>query len=785
MALTSVATNSVVDLSEENDNSANHAPGSSNTTASFERSCDNPECSAPRLISMVQKPIASEFVTEPMVVHKPTLINGFTTVFQIDGIGTRMEDIMNESTANNNIGGNHKPKTVFRVVPNTHAHIVNYVVVEAAAETMQKIKANDPETMCKLLISQRLSAEQMLKKLIGKALEVPSRVDTASNAPSQIAVPPPILAPAPVEIAKPQVPPNITKKLPTVADANKTSNTSTDKRIPKKPTTEHNKSVTTAKGLSSSTNRIAVKPPSQLNKPRKPVPIAPKKPITNSSQPSAVAETSPRPTTLTPRVIPASKPVVWQAIPPSPKTTSTPNMPPPAVPAKSTPPVVITTSNLNTSPPQQDHELFDVEKAITSTAITVHRSPVGSNIQENTLKRKLDATQALEVVKRLRPRSPVRMQNLTPLADDSNVSIVKFSTPLHKKLPTLPKPPKQTAPPMKIPPSLHKPAVGRNLVSQKNKVKPIEEKQVKPLPTLSNSIENEVSVEPSPPTELDTSVRRKNKPLMGPASKMKALKAIAEAKTKALEKDPLLTCQKTAITTESGQMKIGETTITRTGSSKGIAKESPKPAITLTKPCSVAITDIAKTGTATDSDNDSLKSNKRLRQNVRPSAEKEAPNTKNKNGGDESEDKFKGRFTMKKEDDKLSRKPFLRATRSMASPKSTNRTPHKSDAPDEDISDSTLLTTPSAPSRVLRVVLPSTKNGIVNNPSTAPHPNLKISSVISGGGTTLAAPMMEVDRETSPLSIDDDSNGPGIEQLQKELADLRRTVARLTQGRKT
>lgn len=140
--------------------------GSSSTTSggssnNVERRCESADCSVIKLVSMVPKRKITQFVTEPSVMEKPMLINGFTTVFQVEGNSAKLSDLKNPNPTKG-----VQPKTIFRIVPNTHAHIVNYVVVDADGDSLRKINEGDPATMRKLLESQKVSADQMLKKLM-------------------------------------------------------------------------------------------------------------------------------------------------------------------------------------------------------------------------------------------------------------------------------------------------------------------------------------------------------------------------------------------------------------------------------------------------------------------------------------------------------------------------------------------------------------------------------------------------------------------------------------------
>ncbi|XP_050330447.1 uncharacterized protein LOC126759611 [Bactrocera neohumeralis] len=146
--------------------SANTVGGSSSTAGAgnnnnVERRCENADCNVIKLVSMVPKRKITQFVTEPSVMEKPMLINGFTTVFQVEGSSAKLSDLKNPNPT-----ASPQPKSIFRIVPNTHAHIVNYVVVDADGDSLRKINEGDPATMRKLLESQKVSADQMLKKLM-------------------------------------------------------------------------------------------------------------------------------------------------------------------------------------------------------------------------------------------------------------------------------------------------------------------------------------------------------------------------------------------------------------------------------------------------------------------------------------------------------------------------------------------------------------------------------------------------------------------------------------------
>lgn len=746
------------------------------TVDPFERSCDNPECSAPKLIAQVPKRDTSEFITDPVLMDQPTLINGFTTVFQIDGATMEMENLRTESLMDES-DPNQKPKTIFRVVPNTHAHIVNYVVVDAAGDTMQKIKANDPETIRKLLVSQKLSAEQMLKKLIGKSydlqagnismpmsstpatLPVPTVAPVLAPAPvfttAPVCMPTPVVPPAPVSTSAPVLataplptPVHVSASKPTLgtqtsnAKMNAIPSTSTPKaaqptlKVPSGLTIKFVPNSEIQKTPASSSTANLTKKSSVLNKEQ------PKKlPVLQNSKTTplktAIKNESPTRTPAASGHIFSTKPVVWQALTPKNLTQNAPNVPPKLETTLSPKKITTATIKVSATPQQlptktkplaEPDFLEDLEKSITATAISV----VNRNVQKNSqsdkeiTKRKLSSPEQVpEAIKKLRP-NPNRAQMMTPLPT--------------KKLPTLP--------------VLHKPQsqikVKKDLMSERSTIlfPPV---TISTKSSLSQPDPNKNDDNLSQQEHLNSPTRRKNKPLMGPASKMRELRSIAQKKSQQLPSG------------SEHSLKIGDTIITPKRS------ESSGKTEVLTKPCSVAITDIIKGNVATDSDNDSRTSRSR-RTGRSLSSDKEASKST------KSSDRLLGKRINEDE------KSIGRTTRSSATLK-TSLTKNKTE-PDDDLIDSTLLTSPSAPSRVMKVVLPSKKNNVVNSSQTSPHPNLKISSVIS---STLALPSVAVenaDSEDQPIYVNEDSNESGIEQLQKELAELRRTVARLTHGKK-
>lgn len=121
--------------------------------------CENPDCNMGRIISLVPKRKVAQFVFEPKIVGKPILVTGSSSVFQVDGIPVKLSDIKDSA-------GDGEIKTIYRIVPNRHVHVVNYVIVDSDDELTEQINNYDPVAMNKILTSQKASADQMLQHLM-------------------------------------------------------------------------------------------------------------------------------------------------------------------------------------------------------------------------------------------------------------------------------------------------------------------------------------------------------------------------------------------------------------------------------------------------------------------------------------------------------------------------------------------------------------------------------------------------------------------------------------------
>uniref|UniRef100_A0A1A9UK35 Uncharacterized protein n=1 Tax=Glossina austeni TaxID=7395 RepID=A0A1A9UK35_GLOAU len=121
--------------------------------------CDDPSCFASKLNSPLPKRRSAQFFSAPAVVEKPVLVKGLTSAFQVHGSSAKFADLKNPND-------DDSAKTIYRVVPNTHVHVVNYVVVDTGEEDLSKISNADPSTMQKLVAIQRDSAAEILNKLM-------------------------------------------------------------------------------------------------------------------------------------------------------------------------------------------------------------------------------------------------------------------------------------------------------------------------------------------------------------------------------------------------------------------------------------------------------------------------------------------------------------------------------------------------------------------------------------------------------------------------------------------
>ncbi|XP_037888544.1 uncharacterized protein PB18E9.04c-like [Glossina fuscipes] len=140
--------------SYENESNAKHT-----ISTSIGGRCEDPSCFASKLTSPLPKRRSAQFFSAPAVVEKPVLVRGLTSAFQVHGSSAKFADLKNPND-------DDSAKTIYRVVPNTHVHVVNYVVVDTDEEDLSKISNADPSTIQKLVAIQKDSAAETLKKLM-------------------------------------------------------------------------------------------------------------------------------------------------------------------------------------------------------------------------------------------------------------------------------------------------------------------------------------------------------------------------------------------------------------------------------------------------------------------------------------------------------------------------------------------------------------------------------------------------------------------------------------------
>lgn len=145
--------------------------------------CEDPSCFASKLSSPLPKRRSAQFFSVPAVVEKPVLVKGLTSAFQVHGSSAKFADLKNPND-------DDSAKTIYRVVPNTHVHVVNYVVVDTSEEDLSKISNADPSTMQKLVAIQRESAAETLKKLMNTPKVSKSLTSTNLSIGSTVSVSP-------------------------------------------------------------------------------------------------------------------------------------------------------------------------------------------------------------------------------------------------------------------------------------------------------------------------------------------------------------------------------------------------------------------------------------------------------------------------------------------------------------------------------------------------------------------------------------------------------------------
>ncbi|KAH8249171.1 hypothetical protein KR032_006982 [Drosophila birchii] len=124
------------------------------------RACNTPGCKVATVVDKTKRKCC-QFVSTPYILPKPLVVNGHTSIFQVGGKMAKMCDIPSISQATGGDGG----QPIYRIKPGTHAHVINYVLIDDS-DSLEKSRSGDQEAMRLLLDSQRDSAVSKLQKLI-------------------------------------------------------------------------------------------------------------------------------------------------------------------------------------------------------------------------------------------------------------------------------------------------------------------------------------------------------------------------------------------------------------------------------------------------------------------------------------------------------------------------------------------------------------------------------------------------------------------------------------------
>ncbi|XP_030384318.1 uncharacterized protein LOC115631646 isoform X2 [Scaptodrosophila lebanonensis] len=126
------------------------------------RACNTAGCKVEKYVEVTKRK-CSQFVSAPYVMPKPLVVNGRTAIFQVGGEMAKMGDIPSLSGVS---GGDGSGQPIYRIKPGTHAHIINYVLVDEGSESMEKANSGDQEALRMMLDAQRESASTKLQRLV-------------------------------------------------------------------------------------------------------------------------------------------------------------------------------------------------------------------------------------------------------------------------------------------------------------------------------------------------------------------------------------------------------------------------------------------------------------------------------------------------------------------------------------------------------------------------------------------------------------------------------------------
>jgi len=146
------------------------------------RACSTAGCKVATVVDKTKRKTA-QFVSAPYIMPKPLVVNGHTSVFQVGGEMAKMGDI----PALSHLSGGEGGQPIYRIKPGTHAHVINYVLIDEGSDSLEKARSGDQEAMRLLLESQRDSAVTKLQKLIAnhRGLQTSTPATPSSPAPAR------------------------------------------------------------------------------------------------------------------------------------------------------------------------------------------------------------------------------------------------------------------------------------------------------------------------------------------------------------------------------------------------------------------------------------------------------------------------------------------------------------------------------------------------------------------------------------------------------------------------
>ncbi|XP_017032703.1 uncharacterized protein Boh2 [Drosophila kikkawai] len=174
------------------------------------RACNTAGCKVATVVDKTKRKCC-QFVSTPYILPKPLVVNGHTSIFQVGGKMAKMCDIPSISQATGGDGG----QPIYRIKPGTHAHVINYVLIDDS-DSLEKSRSGDQEAMRLLLDSQRDSAVSKLQKLIANhrgTAPINNPVSTPTNNPVSTPTPArptvvPSASPASRHVTTPQIHPD-------------------------------------------------------------------------------------------------------------------------------------------------------------------------------------------------------------------------------------------------------------------------------------------------------------------------------------------------------------------------------------------------------------------------------------------------------------------------------------------------------------------------------------------------------------------------------------------------